>query len=104
MTQLISFGSESQRRRGLNEAGVVAALFVGDVLGHVGRGAAVLTSQGQPLQEAQQHEQYRGREPDARIGGQKADQRRADAHGDHGYEECVLAADEIADVSEDDRA
>ncbi len=95
---------EPERRRGLDEARVVPAAVIRNVLGHVRRGAAVLAAQGQPLGETQGDEDDRGDDPDAGVGGQEADERRGQAHGDDGDEEGVLAADEIADPAEHDGA
>ena len=95
---------EPQRRGGLDPAGVQPALLVGGVLRHVGRGAAVLAAEGQPLRQAQQH-QDRGRQhPDARVGRQHADRRGRQPHHHDGDEEGVLAADQIPDAPEHQRA
>jgi len=95
---------EADRGRGLDVARVVAALVVGHVLRHVGRGAAVLTAEREALRQAQEHEQRGSPETQRRVRGQEADQRGAHAHRGHGDEERVLAADQITDVTEHQRA
>ena len=45
---------QAERRGGLDEAGVEAALVVGRVLGDIDRGAAVLAAEREALQQAQQ--------------------------------------------------
>ena len=89
---------------GLDPAGGVAALVVRRVLGHVGRGAAVLAAQRQALREAQHHQEHRRREADGLEPGQEAHQDGGDAHHRDGDEEGVLASDEVADAAEDQRA
>ena len=79
-------------------------LVVGRVLGHVGRGAAVLAAQRQPLRQAQQHQDGGRQHPHGRVGRQHADRRRREAHHHDGDEEGVLAADQIADAPEHQRA
>ncbi len=91
---------EAHGGRGLDPAGVVAAAVMGGVLRHVGRGAAVLTAQGQALQEAQRHHDD-GRQPTHRLeGGQQAHAEGGEAHDHDGHEEGVLAPDEVADAPE----
>jgi len=56
-------GNEEAEGRGdLNEAGVEAALVIGDMLGHVNRRTAVFTAEGQPLQDTNENQRDR-REP-----------------------------------------
>ena len=95
---------EAERGGDLDEAGVEAALAVGDVLGDVDRGAAVFAAQGQALQDANQ-QQSDGREPSGGlIGGQQADDGGGAAHNRQRDEEGVLAPDEVADPSEEECA
>ncbi len=95
---------EPERRRGLDPARVVAALALRRVLGDVSRRAAVLATEREALGEAQRHQQDRRPDADLRIGRQHADQRRRQAHDDDRDEEGVLAADQVADAPEQERA
>ena len=95
---------EAQGGGGLDEAGVVAALAVGGVLGDVGGGAAVLAAEGQALQQTQADEQDRREPTDALVGRQKADGGGGEAHDQDGDQEGVLAADHVAEAAEDQRA
>ena len=55
---------DSEGRRGLQPAGIVAAAFVRDVLGDVGDGAAVLAAQAKALNHAQTEQDERGGQSD----------------------------------------
>jgi hypothetical protein len=55
------------------------------------------------LEQAEQHEPDRRRDADRLVGRQESDQRRGDAHRRHRDQERVLAADEIAQMTEDER-
>ncbi len=95
---------QAERRGGLDPRGVEAALALRRMLGDVGRRAAVLAAEREALHEAEHDQQDRRRDADRRVGRQHADQERADAHQRHGDEEGVLAADEIAETAEHQRA
>ncbi len=84
----------------LDEAGVEAAVFVGRVLGHISRRAAVFAAQGQPLQHAQGDQDDRRRHADAGVAGQHTDQEGRQAHDDDGDEEGVFAAHQVAEAAE----
>src|SRR5262249_7406287 len=91
---------ETERGCGLDPRSVVAALAVGSVLRHVCRRAAILSAESEALEEAQEHEQNRGRKSDRRVGGQQADRRRRRPHHDDRDQERVFASDQIADTPE----
>ena len=74
------------------------------MLGHVSRGTPVLAAEREPLEQAQHDQQDRSRNAPRRIGRQKADQECAKAHQRHSDEEGVLAADQIAQPAEEQRA
>ena len=95
---------QADRRRGLDPARELAALAFRRVLGDVGRRAAVLAAEREALQQAQADEDDRRRDPDRRVRRQDADDDGRDAHDQDGDEEGVLAADEVAEAAEDDRA
>src|SRR5262245_5273795 len=79
------------------------ALAVRRMLGHVGRGTAVLAAQRQALKQTQ-YDQNDGRgDADGRIAGQQAHDEGGYTHDHDGDQESVLAADKIADASEQDR-
>jgi hypothetical protein len=74
------------------------------VLRDVGGGAAVLTAEGQALQQPQRDQDDRGRDADAGVAGQQADDERRRAHDQDGDQEGVLAADHVAEAAEEDGA
>ena len=95
---------QTQRCRGLNPAGVGAALAVRRVFGHVGRRAAVLAAKRQTLQQAQNDQDGRGGHANRVIAGQHADQEGRKAHDHDGDQEGVLASDQIAETAKHERA
>jgi len=74
------------------------------VLGHIGRGTAVLSAEGEALDEAQRHQQDRRRPSDSLELGQEAHEARGATHEDDRHQERVLAAYQVPDAAEDDRA
>jgi hypothetical protein len=74
------------------------------MLGDVGCRAAVLAAEREALQQPQRDEQHRRSPADRRVRRQQADEECRAAHHDDRDQERVLAADEIADPAEDDRA
>jgi hypothetical protein len=74
------------------------------VLGDVGRGAAVLAAQRQALRQPQDHQQDRRQEADLGVGRQDPDRRGRQTHDHDRDQEGVLAADQIADAPEHQRA
>jgi hypothetical protein len=84
----------------LNPACCIAALVLTRVLGNIDRSTTVLASDCEPLEEAQRREQYRRTPPDISVDRQQADQKRRSTHHRDGDEECVLAANEIANPAE----
>ncbi len=74
------------------------------MLGDIGGGAAVLAAQGQALDQAHQHQDDGRRDADGGVGRQKTDHEGREAHQQHGDQEGVLAAPQIAQAPEDDRA
>ena len=95
---------QAERRRGLDPGGEIAALSRRRVLGHIGRGAAVLAAEREALHEAQRDQEHRGGDAPGRIGRQDADQEGAEAHQGHGDQEGVFAADDVAEPAEDEGA
>ena len=95
---------EAERRRRLDEARVVAALTVGDVLGHVRRRSSVFAAERQALEQAKTDEEDGRGEAPALVRRQQPDERRRQSHRRHRDQKRVFAADEIAHVTEDDRA
>ena len=71
---------QPEGRRDLDEAGVEAAPAIGDVLGHVDGGPAVLPTERQSLQHANHEQGDRRGDPDAGVGREKSDRGRRTAH------------------------
>ncbi len=95
---------EPHRRRRLDPRGVGAALTVRRVLGDISGRAAVLPAEGEALEQPQQHQDHWRREPDRRVRGEDADHEGRDPHDDDRDQEGVLAADEVTEAAEDERA
>ena len=74
------------------------------MLGHVGGSAAVLTTECQALQQAQDDQDDRSGHADGSIGGQDTDDEGRQAHDQDGDQERVLAADHVAQAAEEDGA
>ena len=74
------------------------------MLGHVGRGAAILAAERETLQQAHQHERDRCRDADRRVRREHADHEGRHAHEDDRDEEGVFAADEVPEPPEHERA
>ena len=74
------------------------------VLGDVDDGAAKFAADGETLEDAKRHQQQRRRDADRGVVRQHADEERREAHEGEGREERDLAADEVADPAEDERA
>ncbi len=74
------------------------------MLGHVGGRTAVLPAQRQALEAAQDDEDDRGRDADGLGTGEDADQEGRGAHDHDGHEEGVLAAHQVAQAAEHQRA
>src|SRR5256886_11780838 len=91
---------DSERRRGLQPAGVVAPLLIRRVLCDVGDRAAVLAAQAQPLDQAQEQEDETRRRADLGVARHDPDERRRQAHAAQRNEEGVLAAHDVADAAE----
>lgn len=70
---------------------------------HQGR-ATPLTADGDALDHAQGDQQDRCPDADGVVGGQQADEEAGAAHQAHGEQQHVLAAQAVAEVSEDDAA
>jgi hypothetical protein len=94
----------ARSRRDLNPARVVSAAARRGVFRDVSRGAAVLAADGETLQQSQRDQDDRRRDADRRLARQHTDERRGDAHEDDGDQERVLAAREVAEPAEDQRA
>ena len=95
---------EAERGRGLDPARVVAAPALGRVLGDVGRRAAVLPAERQPLQQSQANQQDRRHPADLLEGRQQPDRERGCAHHRDRHEKGVFPADDVADAPEHQRA
>src|SRR3982751_4265961 len=78
--------------------------MLGSMLGDVSSRATVLAAQRQTLYEAQRHQQYRSKPADSLVCRQQTDCERSAAHTDNRDEEGVLAADDVADAAEHERA
>ncbi|MGY3462241.1 hypothetical protein ACVWW5_007691 [Bradyrhizobium sp. LM3.4] len=74
------------------------------MLRDVGRRTAIFTAERQALGEAQRDQDDRGRDANGRRVGQQADDEGRQTHDQDGDEECVFAADDVADTAEHDRA
>ena len=74
------------------------------MLGDIDRRAAVLAAEREALEEAERHEQDRRGDADLAVVRQQADQEGRAAHDEQRDEEGVLAADQVADAAEDERA
>ena len=77
---------------------------MGGVLGHVGGGSAVFTTQRQTLQHAQDDEDDGRRDPDAGVVGQDADNKGGTTHQQNRDQEGVFAANHVAQTAEHQRA
>jgi hypothetical protein len=84
----------------LDEAGVEAALAGRGVLGDVGRRPAVLAAERQALDQAHDDQHHRRRHPDGRVGRQQPDHEGRQPHQQHGDQEGVLAAPQVAQPAE----
>ena len=74
------------------------------MLADVDGGAAVFAADREALRHAQNDQQDRRENADVAVARQQADERRRQAHGRDGDEERVLAADDVADAAEHQRA
>jgi hypothetical protein len=74
------------------------------MLGDIGGGTAIFPTQGEPLDQPQQHEQdWRG-DADRLVARQQPDTEGGEAHKPHRHEKGVLAPNQIADAPEQERA
>jgi len=74
------------------------------VLGDIDCRAPVLAANGEALRQAQQEQNQWRQDADLRVCRQHADECRAEPHDGHGDQKRVLASDQVANVSEDNRA
>jgi hypothetical protein len=74
------------------------------VLGDVSSRTAILAAEREALQQTQRDQDHRRGKSDLRGAGQKADQKRRQAHDHDGDEEGVFASDDVADAPEHDGA
>ena len=95
---------DPHRRRGLDPARIKAAFAVGRVLGDVGRRTAVFAAQGETLQDPHADQQDRSEGPDYVIARQQADDEGRRSHQSQGQHEGEFAADQVAQMAEEDRA
>src|SRR6185503_5076831 len=97
---------QEQPERGgdLNKAGVEASLCIRHMLGDINRGAAILASEREPLQDAnKQKNDWRG-DPDRRIRREKPDESGRASHDQQRYKKSILSADKVAYSPEEQRA
>ena len=97
-------GDQAERHAELGEAAVEAALGLGRVLHRDEHRPAPLAAHREALHEAQHHEQDRGERADRGVGGQDTDERGGHAHRHQRRDERGLAADPVAEVTEDHAA
>ena len=71
------------------------------MLGDIRDRAAVLAAQGEPLDQPEDEQDHRSEHTDLRIRGNEPDQGRGETHTREGNQECVLAADFVADPAKD---
>ena len=95
---------QAERRGGLDERGVVAALALRRMLGHIGRGSAILAAEREALRQTQRDQDDRRGKADGRGVRQQADDEGRQTHDQDGDEEGVFASDDVADASEHDGA
>src|SRR6266849_2375972 len=74
------------------------------MLRNVRNGAAVLAAEAESLDESKYQQQDACRRTDLRVARHEPDERRRQPHAAQGDEECVLAANEIADTAEHESA
>ena len=95
---------DAHRRGGLNPGGIKPAPAVGRVLGDIGRRAAIFAAERQTLQHAHRDEQDRRQNADRLVARQQPDDKGRGPHQQQGQHEGELAADQIAEIPEHDRA
>src|SRR5262249_57333065 len=89
---------------GLNPACTSAGQTGRGVLSNIDPRPSISAALRQTLNETQADQNDRRDDDDSRVSGQDADQKCAETHQGHGDEKGVLAADQIADPSEDEGA
>ena len=67
-------------------------------------GVPLLAADAEAVQQADKHQDERGREADRLVGRKQTHGKGGEAHHEDGDEEGVLAADEVADAAEQQRA
>src|SRR5262249_23138397 len=81
----------------------VAPLVVGNVLGNINRGAAILSTERQPLKHAD-GDQRDGSEPTgSRVTGHAADEESSKTHYRESDQKGVFTSDQIADATKEER-
>ena len=95
---------ETECRGGLDPAGEEAAFVGRRVLRDIDRRAAILAAERETLGHAQRNERDRRHEPDRLVARQAADQEGGRTHDQDGDEKGVLAANQIAQPAEHQRA
>ena len=99
-----SEAKKAEHRGNLNETRVVTAPVIGNVFRDVDRRAAIFAANGKPLHRANDNENYR-RNPTAGFeAGEKPDQRGRPAHHAECHKKRVLAAHQVPDTAEKQRA
>ena len=74
------------------------------MLGNIGRRAAVLAAEREPLDKTQSDERGGSSDPDRGVVRKDSNQERRQAHHDDGDEKRVFASDDVADATEEERA
>src|SRR5690606_27672653 len=95
---------EARGSRRLNEARVIAASVVRNVLGDVSCRTAIFPAQRQTLEQTQYHQQGRREQSHGFIRRQNADQRGAETHSGHRDQKRILATNQVTQVPEYDGA
>ena len=95
---------EPERNAGLRDRGVLASLLPWRVLERHEDRAAPFRTEGDALDDADEHEEHGSEQPDLLVGRQHADEHRGDAHQEERADEHRLAADPVAEVAADDAA
>jgi hypothetical protein len=88
----------------LNPRRIEAALVAGSVFAYIDRRPAIFTAECESLREAQANQNDRRDDAGSGVGRQQSDEERANAHERHCDDERILAADDVAEPSEKERA
>ena len=95
---------EAERHTGLRDRGVLASLLPWRVLERHEDRASPLRTEGDALDDADEHEEDGSEQSDLLVGRQDADEHGRDAHQEERADEHRLTADAVAEVAADDAA